>query len=135
MMSSRTSTSRIRGTFSSTHSWSVSKHAAMSGSAEFLFPSTAMRPDSRRPPSTFSSAMLPFAETEPDDLVLELDTKFVLHRAPARFDQFDDVGSARGSVVDDEIRVTIGDAGMAVLDVLQSCAVDQRAGTVGNAVG
>jgi hypothetical protein len=35
-----TSTSRMRGTFSITHSCSVSRHAAMIGSAPFLLPPT-----------------------------------------------------------------------------------------------
>ena len=42
--SSNTSTSRMRGTFDSTHSSSVSRHAASSGNAEFLLPSTATVP-------------------------------------------------------------------------------------------
>src|SRR5207237_1871509 len=46
-----TSTSLMRGTFVSTHSWVVSKHAASSGSAAFLLPSTSTDPDRRRPPS------------------------------------------------------------------------------------
>ena len=46
-----TSTSPIRGTLVSTHSSSVSRHAASSGSAAFLLPSTATRPCSRCPPS------------------------------------------------------------------------------------
>ena len=49
-----TSTSPIRGTLVSTHSSSVSRHAASSGSAAFLLPSTATRPWSRWPPSISS---------------------------------------------------------------------------------
>ena len=41
-----TSTSPMRGTFVRTHSSSVSRHAASSGSAAFLLPSTATRPSS-----------------------------------------------------------------------------------------
>ena len=62
MICSSTSTSRMRGTFSRTHSWSVSRQAAISGSAAFLFPSTVTAPESRRPPrsATLPSALRPF---------------------------------------------------------------------------
>ena len=54
------STSRIRGTFVSTTGSSVSRHAAMIGSAPFLFPAARMRPPSGRPPSiTKDSAAVP----------------------------------------------------------------------------
>src|SRR5690606_19897401 len=46
-----TATSPIRGTLVSTHSSSVSRHAASSGRAAFLLPSTATAPWSRAPPS------------------------------------------------------------------------------------
>jgi hypothetical protein len=41
-MRSSTSTSRMRGTLSSTHGSLVNRHAAISGSAAFLLPSTSM---------------------------------------------------------------------------------------------
>ena len=46
-----TSTSPMRGMLVSTHSSVVSRHAASSGSAAFLLPSTSMRPEIARPPS------------------------------------------------------------------------------------
>ena len=52
-----TSTSAIRGTLWRTHSWSVRRHAASSGSAAFLFPSTSTRPESFWPPSINSVDM------------------------------------------------------------------------------
>src|SRR5919204_5079946 len=45
------STSRIRGTFSSTTGSGVSRQAARIGSAPFLFPAARIRPFSGRPPS------------------------------------------------------------------------------------
>ncbi len=57
--SSSTSTSRMRGTLAIVHSSSVSRQAAISGSAEFLFPSTVTAPDSRRPPSIRNVAISP----------------------------------------------------------------------------
>ena len=59
MISSSTSTSRIRGTLLMTHSSSLRRQAAISGSAEFLLPSTATVPDSRRPPSILKVAISP----------------------------------------------------------------------------
>ena len=50
--------SEMRGTFSRRHVSSLSRQAATSGSAEFLLPSTVMRPDSRRPPSMRSVDMV-----------------------------------------------------------------------------
>ena len=46
-----TSTSPMRGMFVSTHSSVVSRHAASSGSAAFLLPSTSIVPEIGRPPS------------------------------------------------------------------------------------
>ena len=50
--------SEIRGTFSSRQVSSLSRQAATSGSAEFLLPSTVMRPESFRPPSMRSVDMV-----------------------------------------------------------------------------
>ena len=63
-----TSTSPMRGTLVSTHSSSVSRQAASSGSAAFLLPSTATRPSSRWPPSMRSvdiSSALPADSPRP----------------------------------------------------------------------
>ena len=63
-----TSTSPMRGTLVSTHSSSVSRQAASSGSAAFLLPSTATRPSSRWPPSISSvdiSSALPADSPRP----------------------------------------------------------------------
>ena len=65
MISSSTSTSRIRGTLLMTHSSSLRRQAAISGSAEFLLPSTATVPDSRRPPSILKVAISPPPAREP----------------------------------------------------------------------
>ena len=65
MISSSTSTSRIRGTLLMTHSSSLRRQAAISGSAEFLLPSTATLPDSRRPPSILKVAINPPQPREP----------------------------------------------------------------------
>ena len=46
-----TSTSAMRGMLVSVHHSSVNRHAATSGSAAFLLPSTSTRPSMRRPPS------------------------------------------------------------------------------------
>ncbi len=48
----------MRGTFSSRQVSSLSRQAATSGSAEFLLPSTVMRPESFRPPSMRSVDMV-----------------------------------------------------------------------------
>jgi hypothetical protein len=50
--STSVSVSRMRGTFSSVTGCSVSKAAAMIGSAEFLLPDGSIVPASRWPPST-----------------------------------------------------------------------------------
>ena len=50
--STSVSVSRMRGTFSSVTGCSVSRAAAMIGSAEFLLPDGSMVPASRWPPST-----------------------------------------------------------------------------------
>ena len=52
-----TSTSAMRGTLVSVHGSSVSRQAAISGSAAFLLPSTSTRPSMRRPPSITSVDM------------------------------------------------------------------------------
>ena len=53
--STMTPTSLIRGTFCSSQGSSVSTHAASSGRAAFLFPSTSIWPARRCPPSTTSA--------------------------------------------------------------------------------
>ena len=58
--------SEMRGTFSRRHVSSLSRQAATSGSAEFLLPSTVMRPDSRRPPSMRSVDMVMCGRCGPD---------------------------------------------------------------------
>src|SRR6478609_4454320 len=107
MMSSRTSTSRIRGTLANSHGWSVSMQAAISGNAEFLLPSTATRPESERPPMIFREAMstlhVPSAtlHTEPqvDDLVPQCDAESLAHFAPAALDQLANLGRRRAPLV------------------------------------
>jgi len=57
--STSVSTSRMRGTFSSTTGCSVRSAAHTIGSAAFLFPDGRMVPDSRWPPSTtYCSALV-----------------------------------------------------------------------------
>src|SRR5688572_17672477 len=126
--SRRTCTSRIRGTLVSTHAWSVSRHAAISGSAEFLLPSTASLPDSRRPPSTFSTAIRPFIESEPDDLVFQLDTEPTGNLPPASFDQRHDVARRRAAVIHDEVAVARRYPGPPLRCILQAGTIDQSAG-------
>src|SRR5688500_14740505 len=110
-ISPSTSTSLIRGTFDSTHSSSVSRQAASSGSAEFLLPSTDSRPERQRPPSTFRMDMRSFrcfpgiGCAEPHDLVAQIDAELFPHLAPASLDQFGHVGGGGAAIVDDEIRV------------------------------
>src|SRR5204863_1788363 len=98
-----TSTSLIRGTLVSTHSSRVSRHAASSGSAEFLLPSTATDPDSRWPPSINSVDMGPL--TEIDDLVPQFDAEPLADGCAALLDERADVARGRGPVVDDEVAV------------------------------
>src|SRR4051812_43336640 len=126
-----TSTSLIRGTLVSSHHSVVSRQAASSGSAAFLFPSTETRPESRRPPSISS---VDIEVPEVDDLVPELHAETVADRAPAPLDQQADVSGGRGAVVVDEIAVRGGDPGAADAHPLETGAIDERAGRPRNAV-
>src|SRR5581483_4201059 len=102
-----TSTSLMRGTFVSTHSRSVSRQAASSGSAAFLLPSTATDPESRWPPS-MSSVDIELPEI--DDLFAQGDAEPVAHRRAAALDQHPDVARGRAAIVDDEVAVRGRDA-------------------------
>src|SRR3954471_19267485 len=120
-----TSTSLIRGTLVSSHHSVVSRHAASSGSAAFLLPSTETRPESRRPPSISS---VDIEVPEVDDLVPELHAEAVADRAPAPLDQHADVVGGGGSVVDDEVAMRGRDPRAANAHSLESRAIDERAG-------
>ena len=129
-----TATSRIRGTLRSSQVSVVSRHAASSGSAAFLLPSTAMRPDSRRPPSNHqiqtSSELLP-RETRLSSRSSTPNCSRTAARAVST--------SARMSravappVVHDEVGVRRRDARAADAVALQPGAIDQRAGRRRNA--
>src|SRR5687767_6703717 len=112
----------MRGTFCSTHSWSVRRHAAISGSAEFLFPSTDTFPASRRPPSTVSDAIsrLSLRESEPHDFFPQRHTKLRRHFALAPVNEPNDVGSAGSPFVHDEVRVRRRDTRLPFLCTLQA---------------
>src|SRR6185436_4252317 len=131
-------------------------HAAISGSAEFLFPSTDTRPDSARPPITFKLAMQSpvsslqspvtsyqltvttlqpptssASEAQIHDLVAQLDAEF----HAAAFDQPADVAGGCGALVDDEVSVRRRDARGADARTLESGAIDECAGGRRDAVG
>src|SRR6266496_2916822 len=124
-----TSTSPMRGTFSSTHCSSVIRQAATSGSAEFLLPSTSMRPLRRWPPSisrvdTLASG-LGFESSEAHDFVRQLDVKLPADFRAASLDQRSDVGGAGAAGVDDEVAVARRDQGTALAGPFQPRPIDQ----------
>src|SRR5450759_52574 len=147
-----TSTSEIRGMFVSTHSWSVSRHAAIRGSAAFLLPPTTTRPESGLPPSinnvdtvtpqailrSYDPGILRSPAnlcTQVPDLFAQCHPEAGADFGAAEIDQRADVRRARSPVVDDEVRVRGGYAGAADGVPLEAGAVDQRSGRYGNAVG
>src|SRR5262249_43569748 len=92
----------MRGTLDSTHSSLLNRQAASSGKAEFLLPSTATLPDSRRPPSINS---VDIEVPEVDDFVAQLDAERRSDAGPAGENHAPDVAGRRRSVVDDEVGV------------------------------
>src|SRR5262245_45807505 len=103
-------------------------HAAISGRAEFLLPSTATLPDSARPPSILSDAMSPRAWSEPQihDFVPELDPEAGVHLIAAAVDQTADVLGGGRAVVDDEIAVSRRHSRAPFHAPFQAGAIDQR---------
>src|SRR5262245_49485947 len=125
----------MRGTFDSSHSWSVSMHAAISGSAEFLFPSTVTFPDSRRPPSILSFAIRssdPFPEIH--DLFSQHHAELRRHFRLASIDQRTDVLRRRAPFVHDEIGMRRRHGGRTLSRPFQAGAIDERASRGRNAV-
>src|SRR5262249_5340756 len=102
-----TSTSLIRGTLVRTHSSVVSRHAASSGSAAFLLPSTWTEPDSRWPPSIRSvdMRMAILVQSETHDLLAQLDAESFTDFGPALVDQKPDLAGRGVAVVHDEVAV------------------------------
>src|SRR5204863_5853335 len=144
-----TSTSLIRGTLVRTHSSTVNRQAASSGSAEFLFPSTSTALDRRWPPSINSvdinsrsslRACSHFSDTllvegaEIDDLLAQLDAEAVADGGPALIDQAPDGGSRRVPFVHNEVAVRRRDAGARERGALHARPIDERAGRPGETV-
>src|SRR5690348_12217045 len=100
----------MRGTFARWHGSLVSRHAASSGSAEFLLPSTITRPDSRRPPSIRRIAILPrpLPVAEIDNFLLQGDAKPIADCVAAPGDERTDLPGRRSSLVHNEVRVRGG---------------------------
>src|SRR4029450_11768656 len=121
-----TSTSRIRGMFVRTHSSSLNRHAASSGSAEFLLPSTATLPSSRRPPSILNVAMSVFPEIH--DFLAKVDTESIPDRRLTACDQPADVGGRRATPVHDEVAMSRRDDGVPLARPLQAGTIDERSG-------
>src|SRR5581483_3845364 len=120
-----TSTSLMRGTFVSTHASVVSRHAASSGSAAFLLPSTSTDPDRRWPPSMTSVDIeLP----EVNDLFAQRDAELFAHRHTTPFDQHANVTGGGMARVDDEVAVRRRDAGASNRHTLESGSIHERAG-------
>ncbi len=109
-----TSTSPIRGTLVSTHSSSVSRHAASSGSAAFLLPSTATRPSRRCPPSISSVDIREVLyvrivrQAHEDRLGAEADAEPIQHLALDPHCQGEHVARRRPAAVHDRQRVLRG---------------------------
>src|SRR5581483_12081625 len=107
----------------STHSWSVSRHAASSGSAAFLFPSTETDPERRWPPS-ISSVDIELPEV--DDLVAQLDAEALAHDGAAPFDEPPDVAGGGAARVDDEVAVRRRHTRPADRGAFEAGAIDER---------
>ena len=111
-----TSTSPIRGTLRSVDSSSLKRHAAISGRAAFLLPSTSMRPESwstafdnqcgHELVSLDRRLELPHIH----NLIPQLDAEPLAHARPASFDERPDVGGRRAAFVHDEVAVRRRDA-------------------------
>src|SRR6202030_3034247 len=109
------------------------RHAARSGSAAFLFPSTATVPDSCLPPSINSVDICEVAQIH--DLFFQAHAKTLPDRRPAALDQLPDIGGGRRAFVDNEVAVRRRHARAADRDVLQSGPIDESARRPRNALG
>ena len=92
----------------------VSRQAAKSGSAAFLFPSTARRPESGCPPSINSVDIDQLTVSAHSGLrnsprytisSLQLDAELLPHLLAAPLNQSSDVARRRGAIVHDEVAV------------------------------
>src|SRR6476469_8845944 len=119
----------MRGTFSSTQRSLVMRHAASNGNAEFLLPSTSMRPLRRWPPSISrvdTRASGPGLERpEVDDFVGQIDMELPAHFGAATVDQRPDVGGSCAAGVDDEVAVLQRDERLAFGGAFHAGAVHQ----------
>ena len=134
-----TSTSPIRGTFWRTHSSSVRRQAAISGSAEFLLPSTSIRPLRRWPPSisrvdTLQASDSGLELSEIDDLVFQGYAKSISHDRATPLDEPPNLGRGCGAGVDDEVAMRRRHDRAPDPEVFESGTVDQRARRSRNAV-
>ena len=134
--SSSTSTSRMRGTFVSTHCWSRQQAGGEQRQRRVLVAFDVDPPRQRASAFNLADASAHQNPAQIDDLVAQLDAECV--RAPR-------LGSARSSwrisaarraaLVDDEVAVRRRHACAAYRAPLQAGAIDQRAGGPRNAVG